>query len=354
MTHQDPHPADDDAESLRPATSTVLYGLPFRSRTSPLAATAAQANGRWASAVGLVRADRASWLADCAPHLAAARMYPDAQSPRLALVTAYLTWLFVLDDRLDHDPADSTAGSRTLAELATVLGCPPSTAPPEPLLRALADIRRRTRELVPRTLSQRLDTHLRQTVDAFATEAEHRRDGRPPSENQYIDLRRRTSCAWIFADLAELAHDTETLPLLHTSAEYHAQVACAADIAGWDNDLVSLARETASDESDNLVTVLARRRGWTPERAGEEVARRIGQRVREYPAAERRTLAHIAASGLRGPERTRHEDVIVSFRDVLAGVLAWNHGDTLRFADPPTAAPRPHRTGGTPDAEPRL
>ncbi|MFJ8435985.1 hypothetical protein ACIQ9P_32265 [Kitasatospora sp. NPDC094019] len=351
MPHQDPRPADDVAP-LRPAAPPDLYGLPFPGRTSPLAATTAEANGRWAAAVGLVRADRASWLADCAPHLAAARMYPDAQSPPLALITAYLTWLFVLDDRLDHDPADSTAGSRSLADLAALLRHPPSTAPPEPLLGAFADLRRRTRALVPRTLSERLDAHLRQTLDAFATEAEHRREGTPPTEGQYIALRRRTSCAWIFADLAELAHDTETLPLLHTSAEYHAQVACAADIAGWDNDLVSLARETARHENDNLVTVLARKRGWAPERAAEEVARRIGQRVRDYPATERRTLARIAASGLRGPERTRHEDVIVSFRDVLAGVLAWNHGDTLRFTDP--AAPTtPHRPGGTPDADPR-
>ncbi|MEV0188211.1 hypothetical protein AB0I39_06700 [Kitasatospora purpeofusca] len=353
MTHRDPHATGDVTDGGgQPPSHRHLYGLPFPSRTSPLATTAAEANGRWASAVGLVRADRASWLADCAPHLAAARMYPDAQSPQLALVTAYLTWLFVLDDRLDHDPADGTAGSRSLTDLAALLGDPPSTAAPEPLLGALADLRRRTRALAPQTLSTRLDAHLRQTFDAFATEAQHRREGTPPTESQYIDLRRRTSCAWIFADLAELAHDTETLPLLHTSTEYHAQVACAADIAGWDNDLVSLARETARDENDNLVSVLARRHGWTPERAGEEVARRIGQRVREYPAAERRTLAHIAASGLRGPERTRHEDVIVSFRDVLAGVLAWNHGDTLRFSVPRTTT-GPDHPGGTPDADPR-
>ncbi|MFJ4192415.1 hypothetical protein [Kitasatospora sp. NPDC089509] len=351
MTQQDPHSAAD-VDATRPPSPSHLYGLPFAGRISPLAAEAGQANGRWASSIGLVRSDRASWLADCAPHLAAARMYPDAEVPRLALIAGYLTWFFLLDDRLDHDPADSTASVRSLVNLAALLDHPPPTAPPDPLLGAFADLRRRTRELVPRTLAQRLDAHLRQVFDAFATEAGHRRDGRPPSESEYVALRRRTSCAWIFADLAELAQDTEVLPLLHASADYHAQVACAADIAGWDNDLVSLARETARNEGDNLVILLSRNRGWSPERAREEVARRIRQRVREYPAAEQRTLARIAASGLNGPERTRHEGVIVSFRDVLSGVLAWNHGDTLRFTGPP-AAPGPHRMGGTPDADPR-
>src|SRR5256885_660147 len=63
---------------------------------------------------------------------------------------------------------------------------------------------------------------------AFALEADMRKAVRPVPAAQYIERRRITSCAWLLADLAELAASTR--PCERDDA-YRALVECGADIA---------------------------------------------------------------------------------------------------------------------------
>jgi hypothetical protein len=264
-------------------------------------------------------------------------MYPEAPLTRLSLISGYLTWFFALDDRLDLQ-ASTNSGASWLEGICLILQKGPGSGeiPPtgEALGDAFSDLFQRTRRFAsPRWLT-RFSTHLQDTFQAFGAEAVHRATGIPPGRNEYIQQRRRTSCAWIFADFTELALGIELPPDLYASREYRDLIVCAADIAAWDNDLVSLRREVNHGEVNNLALVLAHAHGVPLDQAVHQVAAHINLRVADYAAAELHVLALLDATGQGDSEGARHRRLVLAQRDTLSGVVTWTHSGTDRFATP--------------------
>jgi hypothetical protein len=296
-----------------------------------------QSTRRWAARMGLARTpheDRR--LAALAPHLAAARMYPAASLAALNLVSDYLTWFFAVDDGIDLHGAAQQAET-TLHRIRSAVQAVRDGAAPradDPLTSAFADLYERSHGVLSTLWLGRLIGHLWATTEAFGIEARSRQSCVPPAESEYIERRRHTSCAWIFADLTELTTAAELPGAVCGWAEYRELIHCAADIAGWDNDLVSLPRELAHAEVNNLVVVLAHADGLSLEHASHAVAHRISRRIRDYLAAEQGVLIRVAATGTADGTRAVVQRIVDALRSTLAGVVAWNHGDTDRFSQP--------------------
>lgn len=307
--------------------------LPFTSRISPLASTVGEFNRDWAIRVGLVKDEAEdSWLACCAPHLAAARMYPQAAVADLTLVSGYLTWLFALDDQMDAREAGNQS-SAVLTRVALAVreahrGIIEQSG--DPLVDAFAELHRRSQARAPAAYLRRQLAHLSETFEAFGTEIRHRTAAIPPTSAEYTEQRRRTSCARIFADFTELVTGIEP-PTVLCGVEYQTVIDCAADIGAWDNDLVSLCREIPQGEVNNLVLVLSTAEDLNLTQASNQVAERIRQRTGDYLSAEQRLLARLEAADITEPARLRYRHLVHALRDVLSGVITWNHTDTLRF-----------------------
>jgi epi-isozizaene synthase len=268
-------------------------------------------------------------------------MYPNAPYRQLALISDLLAWFFALDDRLDRaGPASrSSATLHTVRAALQHSGRPLNARVQDPLQSAFADLHTRCRTLMSPALLDRLAGHLHATLDAFAHEEQCRRAATPPPEPTYILRRRHTSCAWIFADLTEFATGIEVPATVHAWAEYQELIECAADIAAWDNDLLSLPREMQQGEVNNLVLVLAHADGLELAAAHHQVAARIEERIAHYGDTERLLHARTRHAPLPADTITALRHLIAALRDTLQGVVTWNHADTDRFTHTPGAPP---------------
>ncbi|GGV55341.1 terpene synthase family protein [Streptomyces spectabilis] len=309
--------------SNQTCTPEIHRALPFQAGLNPAVHDVAEANFAWARRTGLLqKAGDTARLWACAPEMAAARMFPTAALSDLTLAAAFLTWLFFLDDQIDSPGRDNHAPLIAVAQALELPRTPPSD---EPLANTFADLYQWIKALGGSQLwRQRFVDHLKQVVRAFGSEARQRARSAPPSEDAYVHQRRTTSCAWVFADLTELLMHAELPGELWRSRHYQELIECSADIAAWDNDVLSLNREITLAEVNNLVLVLATARNVSIDEARRLVIQRLHRRIGDYLPAEHACLSLAEATGAPC-------EVVWAFRHTLGGIVTWNHTDTRRF-----------------------
>ncbi|WP_186319052.1 terpene synthase family protein [Streptomyces sp. SAJ15] len=353
--------------------------LPFAATVNPAAREAGRHTRHWATRMGLLGDESGpGWPAGCAPH-AAARMYPRAPTGKLNLISDHLWWLLALDERFERLGRDGTAARALDPVHRAVLTARAGAAPPEgptpdarrsnraapddpasdraapddapseqavsgggvagPLVRAFADLHRRSGAALPRGCLTRLLDGLDGVLRGLAVEAASRHRRLPPNEAEYTALRRDTSRAGIFAVFTELAVGVELSPRVAARAEYRELIDCAADITGWDQDLAAVRRDSARGGPHNLVRVLARTHALSLPQAAQRTAERITRRGEDYLAAEYRLLCALEHAELPAVERLRHQRLVPALRDTLSGVIAWNHAwSQLGRPEPGSAA----------------
>ncbi len=279
---------------------------PFPSAVSPHAEAVHQHTLAWVERHALVtdgralerlRASKFGWLA--------ARAYPRAALDRLAIVSDWNTWLFMIDDLCDEHGIGPQRLTTVHAKCLQVLagGKPeprdPATAqfPPRErrsgeersdlsLLRALEDLRERLQALVACDWMARFVHSVSEYFESSVWEAENRAHGRWPEPATYIRMRPYTGGLYTDIELIEPV-ERITLPLAVRKHPHLQRLALITNnVVCWSNDVISLQKEHAHHDRHNLALIFHRHYGLTIEEAVNRVVKRTEAQMRHFVALE--------------------------------------------------------------------
>ena len=288
-----------------------LY-CPFPSAVSPHLEAVNEHTLTWVRRFGLVQEEHAFVrLRDSRFPSLVARAYPRAPSDRLAVISDWNTWLFLLDDECDEAglgrKPDRLAAlhARCLDVLSRVrpgsLGrrrTPrnvPSNEyrsrpgrPDVPLIYALDNLRGRMEALMSRAWMDRFAVSVSEYFDAAVWEAHNREQGIWPDSGTFGLIRPYTSAVYTFIDLIDLS-EGDRLPLVVRKHPNYQQLALKTNnvICGC-NDLFSLSKERAHFDMHNLALVLQHEAGMSLQAAVNEVASFVKREVKSFVALEAR------------------------------------------------------------------
>jgi 5-epi-alpha-selinene synthase len=278
-----------------------LY-CPFPSQVSPFLEVVNEHTLAWARRFSLVQGERAfARLRDSKFPSLIARAYPRAPRERLAIISDWNTWLFLLDDECDEAGIgrrpdrlaalharclDVLSGFRPKSRPS--LFRPRPGRPDVPLIHALLDLHSRMAALMSRAWIDHFATSVSEYFDAAVWEAHNREQGIWPDSETFGRIRPYTSAVYTFIDLIELS-EGERLPLVaRKHPDYQRLALMTNNVICWCNDLFSLAKERAHFDMHNLVLVLQHESGMSLQEAVEAVALLVEREVRHFVALEAR------------------------------------------------------------------
>jgi hypothetical protein len=306
------------------------------SPVSPWTTQAGNDVQEWAVSSGLIRSEAAQIrFRETAPAELSGRVYATAvDADRLNTVTAWIGWLFLIDDQLDEgatgrDPELARKRLGPFGKMAAVMtaepgpgawpcgkpGIPEAGGARIPLLTALADIWRPISARMPRAWRAGFARHYSDYLTACVWEAANRARGRIPAEAEFLTRRRDAGAIWPSLDLLEFAADAPIPGLLSAHPLVADLRTACADVVCWTDDLLTAGKERAHGDVHNLAFVLERATGCGPRAALEMVARRIVERLEDFRDLKRRILAIDAAANAEYALRCHAE-----------GLEHWMHG----------------------------
>ncbi|MFF5172670.1 terpene synthase [Micromonospora sp. NPDC000089] len=264
----------------------------------------------------------------------AGRLYPDADEPDLRTVAALFTWFFLVDDACDGPDRLPTGAIPALrAGAVSLLREGPRRRHPGfggPLRRLLIDGWRVPRRRMPAHWRQRFADAVGHHLDGAWREAVARDAGRAPGVEEYVELRRATSAAYVSYPLIEFVAG-RPLP----DPVYHHPVLrqvgdLGNDLLSWYNDIASVRRDTAVSGGHNLVLAVAAERGVPPVEAVAVVAERWRETMARFTALR----ATVPSFGPALDESvTTHLDGVAN---AVRGTIDWTL-ESARYALPDQA-----------------
>ncbi|MGW7328280.1 terpene synthase family protein [Streptomyces sp. NPDC054840] len=256
----------------------------------------------------------------------------------MALTAQWAVFICCVDDLVDRGGLGTVPGeveefTAPLREVLAGGGGPPPARRPA-YARVLQELWAHTSAGMPAQWKERFTADYTDFLDATEEEVALRRDGVRLTVAQYVRLRRRTITLLPLLDVLERTGDAPMVECEQVGDRLGELRRAVADIAGWVNDLVSAADDTAVGQ-DNLVTTLARQESCCLAEARQRAAAMI---------SERRSTFHTVATTLRtgrevpAPLRQdmrRYVDLTQTF---LTATLRWLTA-TGRFASDAGPAP---------------
>ena len=332
-----------EKEPERSGPSQVIrlprFSLPFPSEIHPDADSVIASTCQWALATGLVPDEAgAARLRRGGIMHAGPRLAPRASLDAACLVCDWTVFLIVLDDEFDESELgtqpelaraaieDVTAAfSGAEHEAAGFPGMAGVSA-------AAADLGRRFEALSPSPAwLARFRRHAEDHIWSKVSEAEHRATAGSIDVASYVDLRRITSAAYTYADLAELAEQAPTAEPVRESQAWRQALDAATDVWLGIQDICSCAKEVTSGDNLNLAAVMARSTGRTLQQGIDDAYQWVCQRSTDL-AAQRKQLAAIRfPSGPDGVPGTAGTLYLDALERLLGGHLTWNSKDNPRY-----------------------
>ncbi|RKR89684.1 hypothetical protein BDK92_4040 [Micromonospora pisi] len=270
---------------------SIEFDCPIPSRISPYADSVQNWLPGWLRRSGLPLDDHAA--ARLHRHgfaRYAGRLYPTASHTDLRTLTALFTWFFLLDDACDGTAGPDPDYVRGLRDgILRILRNGPRSRHPGftgPLRRQLTDAWRvPSRRLSPAARDRFVDA-VAHHLDGVLIEADNKAVGRQPTVPEYVELRRATSAAYVSYTLVEFATGRPLPDAVYHHPAVREYATTGNDLLSWFNDVLSLARDTATAGGHNLVLAVARAEGL-PERAAVQAVVRRWQRTMDGFAALR-------------------------------------------------------------------
>ncbi|MFD2763797.1 terpene synthase family protein [Micromonospora eburnea] len=194
----------------------------------------------------------------------AGRLHPDAVEPDLRVLAALFTWFFLVDDSCDGPGQPDPARIRALRDGALILLRQGSHARHPgisgPLRRLLAQAWREPRRRMPARWRLRFADAVAHHLDGVWREAVARSAGRAPGVDEYVELRRATSAAYVSYPLIEFAAGRPLPDAVYHHPALRRLADVANDLLSWFNDIASLERDRATTGGHNLVLAVAAER----------------------------------------------------------------------------------------------
>jgi hypothetical protein len=308
--------AGQQEAAMLPTISLDLQ-CPINPVISPYAEDAHDWLDGWTRSHGLpgVYADR---LAEGGIARYAARLYPDASPGDLRALSALFTWFFLIDDECDRASVPEPERVRALVggALSLLRGEPGARALPGPLGSMLADAWREPNRRMPARWRARFVAAVEHHLGGVVVEARNKAGGHRPAVEEYVELRRATSAAYVAHTLIDFAGGGQPV-----SESFYRHPAVRAfsrtgnDLLSWFNDLLSLERDAATSGGHNLVLAVAAERGVSIEEAAAAARERWHRTMREFPALREAAPPH-GAAGHRYLDGVEH---------AVRGTMDWSY-----------------------------
>jgi hypothetical protein len=267
------------------------------------------------------------------------RLAPRATFDTACLVCDWTVWLIVLDDFFDEDErgAQPELARAAIEDVIAAFGGrsyrPARVHGTAGISAAAADLGRRFEAQSPSPGWLARFRHDAQAhIWSKVSEAQQRAAAGFLDVPSYVDLRRITSAAYTYADLAELAERAPVTPWARESPAWAAMLDAAADVWLGIQDICSCAKEvTAGDGGLNLAAVMARSAGRTVQQGIDDAYWWVCQRAADL-AAHRARLAPVPLpSGMDDATGTAVPRYLDALERLLGGHLAWNSQDNPRY-----------------------
>ncbi|MET8428899.1 hypothetical protein [Nocardia sp. NPDC004860] len=308
--------------------------LPFSPQRHTMSDRAQERVQIWAQRFGLLQDEAAARKFESLGYARfSAYWCPTSSFADMLLVAEWITVFFVFDDlqdlaiatgRLDDYDRLRHAALQVVHERGVA-------GPVPPVIAALSNLCTRTFPRNSEAWARRFALNLELWLVGHARENAFRQAGKSPSPDEYPRLRRDACTVLPTVDLAEVIEHTEIPDALYYGPAYQEIIATTADIMCLINDLHSLAIETDSEDTINLMTTLQHHLGMDLPQAVTEVRRSIDVRIADNQAAAQAITAEMDA--LRLPPRIRNgvRRCIRDCRSAMAGMELWDRTDTVRF-----------------------
>ncbi|MGW2872847.1 terpene synthase family protein [Kitasatospora sp. NPDC001225] len=317
------------AETLSPGPQAPAPDpLPFPSRTSPDFRAAHDRHLDWPRSFGFLATDaeRDHHLKGQFP-LIAAMFYPNATGAELDIGVDQQSWYFLFDDALDEQWGGTPERVRHLVGLVRegVTG----QASPLPLAAAFADMRRRSCYGMPEDWIRRSAAHWSSYLDHHVHEARSRQSGAPMPLSTYLRVRRHTIGVAPVVDLAERLSSCVLPDHLYALPHLSVMREMTKTFIICDNDIVSLEKDAAQGERNNLVLCLEREHGLSRAEALDRALRRRGEALELFTGAHRALLAGTATDHLTPAERDLLRRYCTeALQTTIRGAHDWHHAST--------------------------
>lgn len=264
--------------------------------------------------------------------LLAARTNPTVPRDSLRLINDWYNWLFAFDDAFCEGELMAHRASmlaRALPPLLEILDDRRKPDASDPFGTALHELIQRISGTASPAQVDRWRITVREYLFAQIWEAANREVDLIPTPEDYVLMRRITGATYTCFALIDVGggYRLESEEWHHPDVRALSDLAC--DLIGWDNDLISYAKERGRDKArHNLVTVLATHRSLALQEALEEVANMHQAAITAFVA--RRAALHQWASPpvrryVRGLEHWVRGHIEFSFGSARY-VHAWPSG----------------------------
>ncbi len=261
--------------------------------------------------------------------------YPQAGYEDLILCAEWLFLTFLLDDLHTNAKYDSPQAWEPLrARLQLIIdsgGVEGESA--QFMLRAWADLCRRTRARTSEDFYRRFAHHLEMFLRGFLEESKNRAAGDYPTIESFVNARRLSVGMWFGFDLIELSHRFEIPEPVYESAPWQQLVRCGVDIVAWQNDVHSLRVDRERGDIHNYLLTLMQTRGLTEDRALAQVTKEITTRIEEFELTESALPDLLENLGADAATRSGTLRVAAGMRQWTNACLAW-YGQTTRYDTP--------------------
>ncbi|MFH9349601.1 pentalenene synthase [Kitasatospora sp. NPDC017646] len=259
--------------------------------------------------------------------LIAAMFYPNATGDELDLEVDQQSWYFLFDDALDEQCGRTPERVRHLVGL--VKEGTAGEASPLPLAAAFADMRRRGCRDMPEDWVQRSAAHWASSLDHHVHEARSRQSGTPMSLGTYLRVRRHTIGVAPVIHLAERLSSCVLPDHLYALPHLSVMREMTKTFIICDNDIVSLDKDEALGERNNLVLCLEREHGLSRQEAVDLALRRRAEALDLFTGAHRALLGSATAGRLDPAERDLLQRYCTeALQTTVRGAHDWHHVST--------------------------
>lgn len=306
---------------------TVMEHLGFsRTPLRPWSAKAGLDTQAWVRRMHLVSCAAAARHFDkIGVGLLAARVYGDTATPeKQAIVTDWLSWLFIFDDEVDEGdigrrPEDLAVALDALLP-GTGVGRPVAN---HPRATALAEFWQRIQSCMPQAWCHRFLQHVAEYLHGCHWEATNRAAGRVPDPVVFSAMRRTAGAVIPSLDLIEFAYDIDLPVQFRVHPLCLDLVTSASDVICWTDDLFTVEKEMAHGDVHNFVIVLAHTQGCSIDAASEQVHGLLTERLVAFLNTERRIRNSFDAFGISSTQQAHVERWVHGLRTWIRGHLDW-------------------------------
>jgi hypothetical protein len=315
------------------------FSLPFPSEIHPETNSVIAHTCQWALATGLVPGEEAvARLRRGGIMTAGPRLAPRASYDAACLVCDWTVWLIVLDDAFDEDElgAQPELARAAIEDVTAAFGGRAHSggrfAGMAGISAAAADLGRRFEVQAPSPAwLARFRHHAEVHIWSKVSEAEHRATAGYLDVPSYVALRRVTSAAYTYAELAELAEQGAITDEVRESLAWEQLLDAAADVWLGIQDICSCAKEVSAGDDLNLAAVMARSAGSALQQGIDDAYWWVCQRTADFAASQAQLTAVPLPGGLNGAARTAVSRNIEALERLLGGHLTWNSKDNPRY-----------------------